>query len=110
MQTETNQIFLKYKKLDDMLKVIFYSAQSALGLTPLLHYINFEGKDILFIQTGGMSSPTIHYVIREEKPTKKFVQLERLTGDYSFVDKVGGDSHSIYVPLLELEYSTLRFP
>ena len=108
--SENGAIYLKYKKIDDMLKVIFFSAQSALGLTPLLHYINYKGQDILFIQTGGMSSPTIHYVIQSEKPTKKFIQLERLTGGHSFVDKVGTDSHSLYLPVLELEFSTLEFP
>jgi hypothetical protein len=30
----SDAIYLKYKSLEDMLKVIVYSSQSALGLTP----------------------------------------------------------------------------
>jgi hypothetical protein len=33
-----------------------------------------------------------------------------LTGEFRFVDKIGTDTHSIYIPILELEESTLLFP
>jgi len=35
----SNYTFLKYKNLEDMLKVILFSAQSPLGLVPLLYHI-----------------------------------------------------------------------
>jgi len=37
-------IFLQYETLEDLLKVIVYSAQSALGLTPMLYYINYRNQ------------------------------------------------------------------
>jgi hypothetical protein len=52
----------------------------------------------------------VHYVEQDEKPKEKFIQLKRFTGEFSFVDSLGTDAQSIYVPVLELESSTLRFP
>ena len=102
--------YLKYKNLEDMLKVIVYSAQSALGLTPMLYHINYNNQEILFIQTGMVSGSTIHYIIHNEKPIKKFIELKRLTGQFSFLDSIGTDTQTLYVPILELEKSTLKFP
>ena len=102
--------YLKYKSLEDMLKVIVYSAQSAMGLTPMLYHISYNNQQILFIQTGAITSTVIHYILLNEKPTKKFIELKRLTGQFSFVDSIGTDTQSLYVPILELEESTLIFP
>jgi len=102
--------YLKYKTYEDLLKVILYSAQSVLGAIPLLYYINYNNQEILFIQTGGVGSNTVHYTISKEKPSKKFIELKRLTGEFSFVDKIGRDGMSLYVPILYLEKSTLKFP
>jgi hypothetical protein len=33
-----------------------------------------------------------------------------LTGQFSFVDSIGTDTQSLYIPILELEESTLNFP
>jgi hypothetical protein len=33
-----------------------------------------------------------------------------LTGEFQFVDRIGTDTQSLYVPVLELENSTLKFP
>ena len=110
-QTEESfAIYLKYKTLEDMLKVILFSSQSALGLTPMLYHINYKNQQILFIQTGAVGSIIVHYIIQGEKPNKKFIELKRLTGEFEFVDKVGTDTQSLYIPLLELEESTFRFP
>ncbi len=103
-------IYLKYMNLEDMLKVIIYSAQSMLGVIPMLYYINYSGKHILFIQTGAVGGATVHYVIENEKPSKKFIQLKRLSGEYSYIDTIGSDAQSLYVPVLHLEKSTLAFP
>ena len=103
-------IYLKYKTLEDMLKVILFSSQSALGLTPMLYHINYKNQQILFIQTGAVGSTIVHYIIQNAKPNKKFIELKRLTGEFDFVDKIGTDTQSLYIPLLELEESTFRFP
>lgn len=52
----------------------------------------------------------IHYVVEKEKPRPKFIELKRLTGEFSFVEKIGTYAMSLYAPLLELEKSTLVFP
>lgn len=103
-------VYLKYEELGDMLKVIIYSAQSMLGVVPMLYHISQGGKDVLFIQTGAVGSSTVHYVVQDGKPGKKFIQLKRLTGDFSYVDSLGTDAQSLYVPVLRLEKSTLEFP
>jgi hypothetical protein len=93
-----------------MLKVILFSSQSALGLTPMLYHINYKNQQILFIQTGAVGGIIVHYIIQDERPNKKFIELKRLTGEFDFVDKIGTDTQSLYIPLLELEESTFRFP
>jgi hypothetical protein len=107
---ESFSTYLKYKSLEDMLKVIVYSAQSAMGLTPMLYHINYNNQQILFIQTGAITSTVIHFIVLNEKPIKKFIELKRLTGQFSFVDSIGTDTQSLYIPILELEESTLKFP
>jgi len=103
-------IYLKYEELDDMLKVIIYSAQSMLGVVPMLYYVNHGGRNVLFIQTGTVGNATVHYIDRKDRPAKKFIQLKRLTGESSFVDSIGTDAQSLYVPILHLEKATLDFP
>ena len=93
-----------------MLKVIIYSAQSMLGVVPMLYYINYSGKHILFIQTGSVGGSTVHYVVQNDRPAKKFIQLKRLSGEFSYIDSVGSDAQSLYVPLLNLESTTFSFP
>jgi hypothetical protein len=112
-QSKNEQIpvtYLEYKNLEDMLKVIVYSAQSALGLTPMLYHIKYNDKQLLFIQTGAVGGIIVHYSIQNEKPNKKFIELKRLTGQFSFIDNIGTDTLSLYIPILELERSTLKFP
>ena len=109
MSQQDLQTYLKYRTLEDMLKVIVYSAQSALGLTPMLYHIVQNSREVLFIQTGTIGGIIVHFVIQEQKPKEKFIQLKRFTGEFSFVDSIGTDAQSIYVPILELESSTLRF-
>lgn len=108
MSNET--VYLKYEDLADMLKVILYSSQSMLGVIPMLYYINHNNRHILFIQTGTVGNATVHYIVEKDKPAMKFIQLKRLTGDYAFVNAIGSDAQSIYVPILKLEKSTFDFP
>src|ERR671927_1015989 len=108
--SQSDTVYLKYQNLEDMLKVIIYSAQSMLGVIPMLYYINYNNKNILFIQTGAVGGVTIHYVLQNEKPVKKFIQLKRLSGEFAFIDSIGTDAQSLYVPILNLDRSTLGFP
>jgi hypothetical protein len=108
--SENEIVYLKYQNLEDMLKVIIYSAQSMLGVIPMLYHISHGGKHVLFIQTGTVGGVMVHYVAQSEKPAKKFIQLKRLSGEYSFIDGIGTDAQSLYVPILQLEKSTLSFP
>lgn len=101
--------YLKYKSYDDLLKVILYSSQSVLGVVPLLYYIKYDNHNVIFIQTGVVGGITIHYMIDRDKPQKKFIELKRLSGEFTFVDKIGSDGMSLYIPILELEKSTLKF-
>ena len=101
--------FFKYKSLEDMLKVILYSSQSPIGLIPMLYHTTKNDKEVLFIQTGNIGGTTIHYYIPGEKIAKKFIQLKRLTGEYNFVEHIGLDTLSIYIPILELEEVNIDF-
>jgi hypothetical protein len=102
--------FLQYETLEDLLKVIVYSAQSALGLTPMLYYISYNNQEILFILTGAGGGIIINYIVQNEKPSKKFIELKRLSGEFSFVDNIGSDTQSLYVPIIKIRNSTLKFP
>jgi hypothetical protein len=75
-------IYLKHANLADMLKVILLAAESPLGIAVMLYHIKYKDKDILFTASG----------------------------DYNFVDKIGEDTKSLYIPVLELEKSTFNFP
>jgi hypothetical protein len=109
-ESEYQITYFRYRTLEDMLKVILFSTQSALGLTPMLYHIKYNNIEILFIETGALGGALVHYIILKDKPDKKFVELKQLTGEYQYMDKIGNDTHSIYIPILELEESTLIFP
>jgi hypothetical protein len=101
--------YLKYRNLEDMLKVILYGAESPIGLAPMLYHINYNNQDILFIESGGLNT-VINYIIEDKEPTNKWIELKRLTGEHSFVDKIGDDSRSLYIPILKLDKCTYTFP
>ena len=101
--------YLKYKNLEDMLKVILFASQSPIGMVPMLYHINFKDKEVLFIETGAVNT-VIHYMVLTEKPVKKFIELKQLTGKFEFVNGIGSDTQSIYIPILELEQSSFNFP
>jgi hypothetical protein len=101
--------YLRYQDLEDMLKVILYAAESPLGSSPMLYHLKYNNNDILFIESGVLT-PVIHYIIQDKEPTNRWIELKRLTGEYNFVDKIGNDSKSLYIPILELEKCTFKFP
>jgi Isochorismatase family len=84
-----------------MLKVILYSAESPLGSSPLLYHIRSENKDILFIESGILAPVVHYYIIQDKEPTSKWIELRRLTGEYSFVNKIGNDTKSLCIPVLQ---------
>jgi hypothetical protein len=102
--------YLKYSSLEDMFKIILSSAQSALGISSLLYFLNYKNQNLMFIYNSSIGSSLIHYNILSEKPLTKFIQLNKQSGEYKYIDEVGNDSHSIYIPILELENTTLEFP
>jgi hypothetical protein len=101
--------YLKYQNLADMLKVILYATESPLGSSPMLYHIKSDNRDILFIESGFLT-PVVHYIVQDKKQTNKWIELRRLTGEYNFVDKIGNDTKSLYIPVLELEKSSFNFP
>ena len=109
-QAEWFTTYLQYENLKDMLSVILYTSQSFMTITPLLYYITYQNKEILFIHTGIVGGIVSHFHIVQEKPNKKFVELNKMTGDFEFVDNIGNNTQSIYVPIVRLIKSTLRFP
>ena len=109
-QAEWFTTYLQYENLKDLLSVILYTSQSFMTITPLLYHITYQKKEILFIHTGIVGGIVSHYHLIEDKPSKKFVELNKMTGDFHFVDSVGSNAQSIYVPIVRLIKSTLRFP
>jgi hypothetical protein len=107
---DRSTIFLQYENLEDLLKVIVYSAQSSLGLTPMLYHINYNNQDILFILTGASGGIIINYIVENEKPSKRFIELKRLSGEFNFVNNIGNDTQSLYIPIIKIRNSTLTFP
>jgi hypothetical protein len=102
--------YLNYSSLEDMFKIILSSAQSALGISSLLYFLNSKNQNIMFIYNSSIGGNLIHYNILSEKPLTKFIQLNKQSGEYKFINDVGNDPHSIYIPILELENATLDFP
>lgn len=81
-----------------------------MAILPQLHYITYHDKEILFIHTGLVGGTVAHYYVLKEKPNKKLVELNKMTGDFRFVDTIGTNPQCIYVPVVRLIKSTLRFP
>ena len=83
---------LECENLKDMLNVMLYTSQSFMTITPLLYYITYD-KEILFIHRHRRWNCCLN-----EKPNKKFGELDKMTGEFNFASGVG------------LIKSTLRFP
>ncbi len=109
-QGEWFTTYLQYENLKEMLNVILYTSQSFMTITPLLYNITYNNKEILFIHTGIVGGVVAHYHVLEGKPATKFVELNKMTSDYKFVEKSGSNPQSIYIPIVKLVKSTLVFP
>jgi hypothetical protein len=109
-QGEWFTTYLQYENLKDLLNIILYTSQSFMAITPMLYYIRYKEKDILFVHTGIVGGVVAHYLILEEKPSTKFIELNKITSDFKFTNTIGGHSQSIYIPIVNLVHSTLAFP
>jgi hypothetical protein len=109
-QVEWFTTYLQYENLKDMLSVILYTSQSFMTITPLLYNITYHNKEILFIHTGIVGGIVSHYNVIQEKPEKKFVELNKMTGEFQFINNIGSNTQSLYIPIVKLVKSTLRFP
>jgi hypothetical protein len=110
-QAEWFTSYFEYASLKDMLKVILYSSQSMFAIVPMLYHIVHNNRNILFIPTGMVGGVVVHYLIQDSmEPDKKFIELNRLSGEFAMVNSIGSDAQSLYVPILELKRSSLHFP
>lgn len=109
-QGEWFTTYLQYENLKDLLKIILYTSQSFMAITPMLYYIKYKDKDVLFVHTGLVGGVVAHYLLLDEKPSTKFVELNKITSEYKFTNTVGSNSQSIYIPIVNLVRSTLAFP
>ena len=109
-QGESFTTYLQYENLKEMLNVILYTSQSFMTITQLLYHITYNNNEILFIHTGIVGGVVAHYHVLEGKPATKFIELNKITSDYKFVEKSGSNPQSIYIPIVNLVKSTLVFP
>lgn len=109
-QGEWFTTYLHYENIKDLLNVILSTSQSFMAITPMLYHITFKNKEILFVHTGMVGGVVAHYFILEEKPHKKFIELNKITSDFKFTDTIGNNSQCIYIPIVNLIRSTLSFP
>jgi hypothetical protein len=109
-QSEWFTTYLEYENLKELLNVIQLISQSFMAIVPQLHYITYRNKEIFFIHTGFVGGIVVHYYILKEKPNKKFIESNKMTGDFRFVDAAGTNPQCIYIPIVRLIKSTLRFP
>ena len=109
-QGEWFTTYLQYENLKELLNIILYTSQSFMAITPMLYYIKYKEKDVLFAHTGIIGGVVAHYLPLDEKPSTKFVELNKITSDYKFTNTVGNNSQSIYIPIVNLVRSTLAFP
>ena len=109
-QGEWFTTYLQYENLRDLLNIVLYTSQSFMAITPMLYHIKYKEKEILFVHTGIVGGVVAHYLVLEEKPSTKFIELNKMTSNYKFTNTVGDNSQSIYIPIVNLVHSTLAFP
>lgn len=102
--------YIEYKNIDDILKVMLYSPEASVGTIPMLyHILKDKSTHILFIYTGIIGNTVIHYTTQNQRPDKKFLEINKNTGQHKFVDRMTKDTQSLSIPILGLEQSSLEF-
>ncbi len=76
----------------------------------MLYQITFKDREILFVHTGMVGGVVAHYHILKEKPSSKFVELNKITAEFKLTDSIGNNNQCIYIPIVNLIHSTLLFP
>lgn len=109
-QGEWFTTYLQYENMNDLLNVILYMSQSFMAITPMLYHITSKDREILFVHTGMVGGVVAHYHVLKEKPSSKFVELNKMTADFKFTEAIGNNNQCIYIPIVNLKHSTLLFP
>lgn len=109
-QGEWFTTYLQYENMKDLLNVILYMSQSFMAITPMLYHITSKDREILFVHTGMVGGVVAHYHVLKEKPSSKFVELNKMTADFKFTEAIGNNNQCIYIPIVNLKHSTLLFP
>jgi N-acetyl-anhydromuramyl-L-alanine amidase AmpD len=109
-QGEWFTTYLQYEDLNDLLNVILYTSQSFMAITPSLYHVTYKNKEILFVHTGMVGGVVAHFLVIAQKPTAKYIEFNKKTFQSHFVDSVGSNQQSIYIPIVKLIKSTLLFP
>jgi hypothetical protein len=63
----------------------------------------YRDNEILFIHSGLVGGIVVRYYVLKEKPSKKFVELNKMLTDFRFVDAVGANPQCIYIPIVKLK-------
>lgn len=95
-QGEWFTTYLHYENMKDLLNVILYMSQSFMAITPMLYHITSKDREILFVHTGMVGGVVAHYHILKEKPSSKFVELNKTTADFKFTEAIGNNNQRIY--------------
>jgi len=109
-QGEWFTTYLQYERLNDLLNVILYTSQSFMAIIPSLYHITYKNKEILFVHTGMVGGVVAHFHVIDEKPGARYIEFNKKTFQYYFVDSIGSNQQSIYIPIVKLIKSTLLFP
>ncbi|MDN5868355.1 MAG: hypothetical protein L0H55_13295 [Candidatus Nitrosocosmicus sp.] len=88
--------YLQYENKKDLLNVILYMSQSFMAITPMLYHITFKDREILFVHIGIVGGVVAPYHILKEKPSSKFVELNKMTADFKFTEAIGNNNQCIY--------------
>jgi hypothetical protein len=80
----------------------------ALSPSPLLQYVEIEGKHLYFVQTIAFFGPsTIYYVETKEKIPNKYVVFNRYQDKITYSGQLGTDPQAVYIPILQVEKTNL---
>lgn len=71
------------------------NSESPLGIAVILYHIKYNDKDILFIASEALGTVARYHVLDKEL-AKNWIELKRLTGEYTFVIDCGRHEVIVY--------------
>lgn len=93
---------VQLREFEDLIRLV------SLSPAPFIEHLIVDGKNVYFIHTGGLfGPPMIYYVERGAKIDKKYVVFNRYKDEVSFSDSLGTDPQAVYIPVLEIERTSL---